>query len=95
MLRWLTHDLKNKTQELKDLPKHIVRVSFVSNTYLNLIFQCCEQGMRSEFKGTLIESFSVSILKYDLPIYLTSRNDFSGLTHYRYQRFLRRSEDVI
>ena len=34
--------------------------------------------MRSEFKETLIEAFSVSILKYDLPIYLTSRNDFSG-----------------
>ena len=34
--------------------------------------------MRSEFKETLIEAFSVSILKYDLPIYLTSSNDFSG-----------------
>ena len=75
MLRWVTHDLKDRTQELKDLLKHI-RVPFVSNTYLNSIIQCCEQGMRSEFKETLIEAFSVSILKYDLPIYLTLKYTF-------------------
>ena len=34
--------------------------------------------MRSEFKETLIEAFSMSILKYDLSIYLNARNDFSG-----------------
>ena len=77
MLRWVTHDLKDRTQELEDLLKHI-QVPFVSNTYLNSIIQCYEQDMRSEFKETLIEAFSVSIFKYDLPIYLTSRNDFSG-----------------
>ena len=77
LLWWVTHDLKNRTQELKALLKHI-RVPFVSNTYLNSIIQCCEQDMRSEFKETLIEAFSVSILKYDLSIYLNSRNDFSG-----------------
>ena len=75
MLRWVTHDLKDRTQELKDLLKHI-RVPFVSNTYLNSIIQCCEQDMRSEFKETLIEAFSVSILKYDLPIYLTLKYTF-------------------
>ena len=32
--------------------------------------------MRSEFKETLIEAFSVSILKYDLPIYLTLKYTF-------------------
>ena len=77
MLRWVTHNLKDRTQELKDLLKHI-QVPFVSNTYLNSIIQCYEQDMRSEFKETLIEAFSVSIFKYDFPIYLTSRNDFSG-----------------
>ena len=77
LLRWVTHDLTNRTQELKDLLEHI-RVPFVSNSYLNSIIQCCEKGMRSEFKETLIEAFSVSILKHDFPIYLTSRNDFSG-----------------
>ncbi|PFX14904.1 Kelch-like protein 17 [Stylophora pistillata] len=57
LLRWVTHDLKNRTQELKDLLKHI-RVPFVSNTYLNSIIECCEQGMRSEFKEILIDAFS-------------------------------------
>ena len=75
LLRWVTHDLRNRTQELKALLKHI-RVPFVSNTYLNLIIQCYEQDMRSEFKETLIEAFSVSILKYDLPIYLTLKYTF-------------------
>lgn len=60
LLRWVTHDLKNRTQELKDLLKHI-RVPFVSNTYLNSIIECCEQGMRSEFKEILIDAFSLSI----------------------------------
>ena len=45
-------------------------------SYLNLIIQCYEQDMRSEFKETLIEAFSVSILKYDLPIYLTLKYTF-------------------
>lgn len=62
MLRWVTHDLNNRTQELKEL-LNFIRVPFVSSSYLKSLIQCCEQGMRSEFKDLLIEAFSVSNLR--------------------------------
>ncbi|XP_068728176.1 kelch-like ECH-associated protein 1 [Montipora capricornis] len=57
MLRWVTHDLQNRTQELKQL-LDFIRVPFVSNSYLKSLMQCCEQGLRSEFKDMLIQAFS-------------------------------------
>lgn len=57
LLRWVTHDLKGRTRELKDLLSYI-RVPFVSTSYLKSLIQCCEQGLRSEFKQVLIDAFS-------------------------------------
>lgn len=57
MLRWVTHDLNNRTQELKEL-LNFIRVPFVSSSYLKSLIQCCEQGMRTEFKVLLIEAFT-------------------------------------
>ena len=71
----MTHDLKERTSELKDLLGYI-RVPFVSTSYLKSLIQCCEQGLRSEFKQVLIDAFSVSsfnlISKY-LSKYFISR----------------------
>ena len=63
MLRWVTHDLNNRTQELKEL-LNFIRVPFVSSSYLKSLIQCCEQGMRTEFKVLLIEAFTVSNLRW-------------------------------
>ncbi|CAH3027434.1 unnamed protein product [Porites evermanni] len=59
LLRWVTYDLKERTRELKHLLSYI-RVPFVSSSYLKSLIQCCEEGLRSEFKDTLIEAFSDS-----------------------------------
>lgn len=59
LLRWVTYDLKERTKELKHLLSYI-RVPFVSSSYLKSLIQCCEEGLRSQFKDTLIEAFSVS-----------------------------------
>jgi len=93
LLRWVTYDLKNRTQELRDLLNYI-RVPFVSTSYLNSLIQCCEQGLRSEFKDVLIDTFSAT-KRVSTLITVRKRRPPGPTVIFFAGGYLRRSLDVL